>query len=265
MKILHIWDIGGDSYLLAKYQRKLGHQSDVIKNYGFDPYGHISFYGGNEFKTRIWVGEFYFYCLWKSRNYDLIHVHYLYKLIPLLRKFFPKKKIILHYHGSDCRYTPLAKRKKAEKMADVVLLSTPDLKEFVPEGLYVPNPIDTEHFKKKTPISDKAFTLLPPNHTFDLIKNHLTANNIDIEFEAIDTKTSTIQYRDMPKVMSKYGLYIDLKFTINQTLINSLSNTGRQALAGGLKVLNYNLKFLQGLPLEYEPENVAKNLESIYN
>ena len=96
MKILHVWDIGGDSYLLAKYQRKLGHDTSVIKRAGNDLYGLVKFYGGVEQKTKFWVGEFYLYALLKARNYDIIHVHFIYKLVPLLRLFYPKKKIILH-------------------------------------------------------------------------------------------------------------------------------------------------------------------------
>ena len=264
MKILHVWDIGGDSYIAAKYQQKLGHESDVIKNSGFNPYGLVEFYGGKEFNQRFWVGEFYTFSILKARKYDLIHVHCLYKMIPSLRRLYPKKKIILHYHGIDCRLTPPKKRVKAEAMADKILLSTPDLKEFVPDGVYVPNPIDVELFSNETPKSDKAFTSLVRHHSKDLIEKYLKVNNFDLEFDVINTNESPIRYEDMPNFMSNYGTYIDLKFTEYFTLIPALSNTGRQALAKGLKVLNYELKYLTGLPPEHRPENVVANLEKIY-
>ena len=53
MRILHIWDIGGDSYIAAKFQRILGHEVDVIKTSGFNPYGLVEFYHGVEFTPKI--------------------------------------------------------------------------------------------------------------------------------------------------------------------------------------------------------------------
>jgi len=264
LKILYIWDIGGDSYLAAKFQRKIGHEADVIKNSGYNPYGLVEFYGGKEFKTIFWVGEFYAYSILKAKRYDLIHVHCLYKMIPILRRLYPDKKIILHYHGTDCRVTPLDKRKKAEKMSDMVLLSTPDLKEYVPEGIYVPNPIDTELFKFKKSQSDNAFTILVRKNKVQLIQNYLKENNFMIDFKVHEAGLHPTPYSKMPELFHKYGIYIDLKFTCDKSIIPTLSNTGRQALSCGLKVLNHELKLLQGLPNEHYPENVAKKLEEIY-
>ena len=265
MKILHIWDIGGDSYIAAKFQRRLGHTVDVIKTSGFNPYGLVQFYNGKEFKPKIWVGEFYLYSILKSRKYDLIHVHALYKLVPLLRKFYPGKKIILHYHGSDCRVTPPNKRKKAENAADKLLLSTPDLKKFVPKGEFVPNPIDTKLFEYKKLSSIKAFTILVRDNQIDPIKNFLDKHNFDIKFDVIFSGKSPIPYQKMPNIFYKYGIYLDLKFSYDGKIIPAMSNTGRQALACGLKVLNHELKYIKGLSDEYKPENVVLTLEKIYS
>ncbi len=264
MKILHIWDIGGDSYLLAKYQKKLGHQTEVIKRAGYNPYGIVEFYGGIEQKTILSVGEFYLNAILKSRNFDIIHIHCIYKLVPILRRLYPKKKIILHYHGSDCRLTPLKKRLKAEHLSNRVLVSTPDLKKFVPEGTYIPNPIDTEHFKHKVSISKKAFTILVRENKLEDIKNFLLKNNYNIQFDVNYSKNSPILYRDMPKLFSKYGIYIDLKFSFDGKIIPAMSNTGRQALAQGLTVLNYELKLIDKFPNQFEPENVVSEMEKIY-
>jgi len=264
MRILHIWDIGGDSYLLAKYQKKIGHKTEVIKREGYNPYGIVEFYGGKEQKTILSVGEFYLNVLLKSRNFDIIHIHCIYKLVPFLRKFYPKKKIILHYHGSDCRMTPPQKRLKAEKMSNIVLLSTPDLKKYVPDGKYVPNPIDTEHFKQKTPKSTKAFTILVRENKLETIKNFLSKNNYDVEFDVVNADQSPIRYANMPNLFSQYGTYIDLKFSFDGKIIPAMSNTGRQALAQGLTVLNYELKLIDEFPSQFEPTNVVSVIEKIY-
>lgn len=34
MKILHVWDQAGVASILAKYQKKLGHDSEVIRREG---------------------------------------------------------------------------------------------------------------------------------------------------------------------------------------------------------------------------------------
>lgn len=264
MKILHIWDIGADSYLAAIYQRKLGHQSDVIKRAGFDPYGIAKFYGFKPIKSPHPL-FFYLSVISKSRSYDILHVHCIPRLVVLLRKFYPKKKILLHYHGSDVRYTPLRKRSKAEKLADIVLLSTPDLKEFAPDATYTPNPIDIEHFSHQTPTSTKAFTILQRGHPEEQTRKFLSKNNINLEFDVLDSKKNPIPYSKMPEVMSNYGIYIDITFRFNYTkLACTMGNLGRQALARGLTVLDYRLKYQKDLPPEHYPENVAKQLLIIY-
>lgn len=46
MKILHVWDQAGVSYVLAKYQRAIcGHDVEVLKRNGFDPFDIAGFYG----------------------------------------------------------------------------------------------------------------------------------------------------------------------------------------------------------------------------
>ncbi len=264
MKILHVWDIGADSYLAAIYQRKFGHVADVIKRAGFDPYGITEFYGFKNMKTPFPL-FFYLAMLRKAKSYDVMPVHFLPKAIPILKKLYPKKKILLHYHGSDVRYTPLEKRSKAEEMADIVLVSTPDLKEFVPNSTYIPNPIDIEHFSFVPPKSKKAFTILLRGHTEEVTRKFLANHGIDIEFDVLNSKENLIPYAEMPKVFSQYGTYIDLTFRYNFTkLAQTMGNLGRQALARGLTVLNYKLEYVRGLPEEHKPDNVAKKLLEIY-
>lgn len=262
LKILHVWDIGGDSYLAANFQRKLGHEVDVLKRYGFDPFGIADFYGYKQMKAKALL--YRLNILKKARNYDLIHVHCIYEYIPLLRKLYPKKKIILHYHGTDLRNANTKKREKSEKLSDAVLLSTHDLKEDAPDAIYVPNPIDVEHFKYNPPNTKKAFTILGHYH-IPLAKKYLLKNKLYLDFDILNRESCPIPYAEMPSVLCKYGTYIDLKFqTRNNELIRTISNLGRQALATGLTVLDYNLKYVKGLPAEHKPANAAKKLLDIY-
>ena len=59
---------------------------------------------------------------------------------------YPKKPIILHYHGSRIRGKAKERRKYYQK-ADSIIVSTSDLLETLPDATYIPNPVDTELFK----------------------------------------------------------------------------------------------------------------------
>jgi hypothetical protein len=92
---------------------------------------------------------------YKAKRYDVIHIHSLFKIIPELRKKYPDKKLILHYHGSEVRtkvgsLDPL--RLEAEDKSDIILVATPDLVNYLTNSnpKYIPNPVDTEHFFKKS-------------------------------------------------------------------------------------------------------------------
>ena len=50
-RILHIWDQASVSCVLAKYQRKIGHEVSVIKRDGFDKFGIMHFYNETILKT----------------------------------------------------------------------------------------------------------------------------------------------------------------------------------------------------------------------
>ena len=94
MKILHIWDVAGVAYVLAKYQRKDGHHVKVYMRKIFDLFEIGKFYD----EPQITCGAFRFIInsIFMARHYDIIHVH-SWKTVPLIKILF-RKKIILHYH-----------------------------------------------------------------------------------------------------------------------------------------------------------------------
>ena len=71
-------------------------------------------------------------------------------------------------------------------------------------------------------------------------------------------------YAEIPNLLKKYDIYVDIKI-VNDKIIESLSKTGLESLACGLKVLNYKLEYLDKLPQMHNPVNVVNQLESIYN
>jgi hypothetical protein len=263
-KILHVWDQAGVACVLAKYQQKLGHESKVIKRAGFDKMKIFSFYRGTEFKT-MFGSKFLKIAEKEAGKYDIIHVHDLFNLVPNLKKKYPNKKIILQYHGSRLRKTPQEKRSKDECFADKILVSTPDLKEFV-DSEYIPNPIDTEHFSIKKKIrNNKALCIMTESETKEEVSKFLKKYKIELNYDEISRKDNPVLYNDMPNFLSHYEYYIDLKIDELGNNRKFLSMTGLQALSLGVKVLNYNFKIINKLPEQHYPENVIEKLMKIYN
>ena len=81
------------------------------------------------------------------KPYDVFHLHSYRFLAKSLKQRNPTSKVILEYHGTDARGTPAGERFDDEQHCDLILISTPDLIEWVPNGLWLPLPIDTDHFK----------------------------------------------------------------------------------------------------------------------
>jgi len=95
-----------------------------------------------------------------DQDYDIIHGHYALTR-PVLKAFFKARAkripFIIHHHGSDIRRiddrgaVPILPHHRAicsavRRGADMALLSTPDLLEWV-NGFYIPNPVDLDRFK----------------------------------------------------------------------------------------------------------------------
>ena len=294
MKILHINDQAGVACILAKFQEKQGIESKVIAT--ADKYGIKEYYKNNV----IFVENenFYTASLKESATYDIIHIHSVDTLVyKLRRRYGNRKKIILHYHGTDLRgnykkninlasrVNRLGLRMKnkiwllrkgytgslqetMQQLADIVLVSTPDLLRLAKKSYYLPNPVDTELFNddisnhQKDPNYD-AITIKTEAIDIQKALNYIKDNNITYNIYIHDRTINPTPYRDMPDLLKRYNTYIDLKF-VNGKLLESASKTALESLACGLQVLNYQLKCTKKLPHEHEALNVVNNLFSLY-
>ncbi|GAG76366.1 unnamed protein product, partial [marine sediment metagenome] len=258
MKILHIWSCAGVSCLIAKYMdSRHDTQSDVIITEKWDKIG-LNDYRTTKIKSKPIFG---LKGLTMARGYDLIHVHYHSIFIPFLKTLYDKP-VIMHFHGSDVRENWEARLKRIKK-ADKILVSTPDLLTGAPlETSWIPNPVDTVKFEpmKCATYVDRALT---------------TSYGADEEAQAIadnyglrlDFIRDRIQHKRVPLLMSKYKFYIDVKRDFRDRLLyegSTLSKTGLEALAMGLKVVSKDLSIREGLPEIHQPENVADSLFTIY-
>lgn len=234
MKILHIWNQAGVASILAKYQRKLGHEAEVIKRGGFDCYGIEEFYGTTIYRCR--ASKWYYYAVKKCREFDIIHVHSLSGLVPFIRK--PK---VLHFHGDDLRQAGFWRSIRnyiARKLVDRVLVATPDLLSVLADAEWLRNPVDMEHcYPRKTPVE------LSPLPKYSVEKGRYE---------------NVIPYSKLPVYLSQQKRIVQAK--INR----SLSKLSLDALACGVDVVWNGLLIKGVLPDIHRAENVAKRTIRIY-
>jgi len=257
VKVLHIWNPAGVASTLAKYQyRLLNWKTWVITRKYYDKFG-LTIYGEAidcsyfSFKIRALI---------KALSFDIIHVHAFDEIISLLKKLYPHKKIIIHYHGSDIR-GKWKVRKRFWKKADLILVSTPDLLQGAPENaIYLPNPVDTELFKPLPKLREIGTALYLVKHQKgeDLNWPIEVAKKMQLKLTVRDRVKEPIPYGQMPNYLNTFEYYIDRNY------IKSLSKTALEALACGCKVVRWDEEIVQGLPDGNRPENVVVKLKQIY-
>lgn len=228
LRVLHVWDQAGVASILAKYQKRLGHDAEVIKREGFDKFGIDKFYG-----TTIYSGSsigFYRYALKRSKAFDIIHIHSQVKIIPFLTK-----PTVLHFHGSDLRQAGLfgsVENWVAKKLADKVLVSTPDLLSKLPNVEWLPNPVDTDLF-------------------------HPNVEKQCVEENIFYSETTPCRYEYMPSYLHNKKIHVETKKW-------SLRKTSLEALACGIPVNWNGLIINSPLPEQHKPEVVAARSIEIY-
>jgi hypothetical protein len=293
--VLHIWDQAGVAFILAKFQQINGNESKVIRVKNADKYGIDEFY--KEYGLFVAPEELVNRSIEEARRANVIHIHSLPEMVINIRNTYKDSKvIILHYHGTDIRGSEdnsrifnlrnilrlknivrkIRNRRlhiKAQRLADRVIVSTPDLIQLVKGSIFLPNPIDTNHFNKKlikersNDASDDVYKGILVNSevtNINLAINYCKQKNINFNIDIHDRTKNPICYKDIPNFLKKYNVYIDLRF-VNEKLLKNLSKTALEALACGLRVINYNLEYVDNLPSEHYPTNVITMLSSIYS
>lgn len=182
-------------------------------------------------------------------EYDLVHGHYaLTKAVIQAHRRARKNDIpfVLHHHGSDVRSITAHGAKKLplhhrwisgrmRKKSDLVLLSTPDLTDWA-NGLYIPNPVDTELFrpidKEKTgkTLLMGRFTktsgikkIIDPKQKYDCINW-----GDDIDFPNNVNELPFTPHDELPQVLNRYEKMIG-------PLVDPVSLARLEAMACGLK------------------------------
>lgn len=275
MKILHVHTQAGVAQVLAKSLNKLGHQSRVYHHYnnevGFkfnDIYGDVvdlNYRNYNKYIGRWHVGDLVWRLdvLRKARKYDIIHIHDQDHLVPILKRFYKKKPIVLTYHGTKIR-NRWPEREKFWIEADMISVVSPGLiEEKTPfSAIHIPNPVDTEHFNRLNPIIPNTALYL---YKHDLYEESLErvkeiAKKMGLLLIIIDRRKNIIPYPIMPRYLELFEYLFDIHQAkdfgyIIKGLINLI---GYNALAMGCKVIDSEGKILSDLPEEMKSENIAK-------
>jgi hypothetical protein len=304
LKVLHIHDQAGVACILAKYQRMNGIQSKVVSANKNDKYGILTFY--KDYVELVDRSNFAESCLSEAKNADVIHIHSAEQLVIKIRKAYGNsKKIVLHYHGTDIRglkikdkpnsstiqntitktkslaakvknrirlmhmgyYSSL--RKESQKLANEILVSTPDLLLLLPHAKYLPNPVDVDHFSQDDAIHNNenrknALLIKTEIGNSEKVLEYCKKNNIDLKIDVFDRTNSPLLYEEIPNFLKKYNIYIDIRI-VNDKILENFSKTALESLACGLKVLNYKLEYIDKLPAIHNPVSVVNQLDNIYN
>jgi glycosyltransferase involved in cell wall biosynthesis len=231
MRILHgPHDYGGQGSKISRAQRKLGHRSDFAvfrSSYLRFPVDFVlrDEKGGWSRTKKL------FFLLKCLQDYDIFHFHSEsifateFKDIPLLKKL--GKKVIFHFHGSEIRVKKMHPR---IKFADAHLVSTPDLLEYVPDGIWIPQPIDLNYWK---PLSiekkERAVIIIhAPSHRkkkgTDLIIStieELRREGYPVELSLIEGKS----YESLKSYYQKGDIFMD------QIIIGAYGNFAVEGMA----------------------------------
>lgn len=285
-KVIHIWDICGIGGLLSRYlDRHYDYESIAVARASHDPFLHardkaIVWKHG----AKVWLAR----CLWKARNYDIIHIHSGIQWIPIFKQAYKdSKKIVIHLHGTKVR----GRWDEYDlSMADMILVSTKDLLDGAPdEALWLPNPVDEEAIEiVKNSISHwpripGAFHV----DRFAVDKAQEYADKYGLELVVFDREKTPLEHKsflekmgrheyfinvERPRFLQKiaeHDFYVDVKrdfpgYPHEDKIIPAFSLTGLEALALGCKVIDWNGFIHEDLPDEHRSENVAKLLNEFY-
>lgn len=267
IKILHVWDMAGVAHNISKY---LPYEFDShvvyrkkMRKYGFDSPNSI-FLEGSTLNFYLWV-------LAHARKYDIIHIHTINKIVIPLRILYPRKKIIMTYHGTELRLLGWKKSKKYVRYLDKVTVSTPDL---LPEDdigydvQYVENMVDIDNFKEKNIGKTKtALYIIAYQSKEELIIRKRVEELVkrdELQLTIIDRNVKMTKYTEMANLLKNYEYYMDIKMEQGfDDYIKSLSLTALQFLYMGGKVY-FQDQIITSFPNEYHPQIVIKKWINIY-
>lgn len=258
MKILYVWNTCGIGSTLAKFHKINGNEAKVLKCKGYDDHLDVG-----EFKD-IRKSIFVHYALAEARKYDLIVVVAADKMVPRLKRLYPKKEVRLIYCGSDIR-ARWEEKSQYWKYADKIYLihrdTLPEI--YVPQAEYLPTPVDVEYLKKSKSYTPNTglFTKMEygdQGEAFDLASKISTREGINLTIR--DRGSGYMKYSEYIDYLRNFEHYFNIKKYPKNGLMEELDLGGLEALAIGAKVFQ-NDQVYKGLPKGHNAKKVANKIE----
>lgn len=165
---------------------------------------------------------------------------------------------------------------KVQSLSDLIIVSTPDLLQYVStrrgiKKIYLPNPVDSDLFNPSIipsvnsddSLRAEAVTMDTEVTNMPWVHNYLKINNINFDIDVYDRIKYPLMYTELPGFLKRYKIYVDIRY-VDGKILHNLSKTGLEALACGLDVLDFDLKFRHGLPIEHCPLTAVSKLSEEY-
>lgn len=267
---MHIQSVAGVSPIILRNCRPHGYTGQVITRSVFNLYGINEHYGCTV--TDRPAHEFLHIVNMMAYKHGILHVHADYGLLPALRRQWPDKIIILHYHGVELTNCPDDDfRLQCAGFADAVAYSTLDMKDAVAGDpvpqVHIPNTVDLDLFRPvrggdKDP---KALFVTSKEDDLDAIKEYL-ARHCPWEYHIHDRGRDPIQYTMMPEFLSRYSRYINCRIVRGKKYrMIEMPITPMQAVACGLEIWDaWTGKVIKELPQDRTPGVQGRIVSELY-
>ncbi|MHA2142574.1 MAG: glycosyltransferase [Candidatus Thorarchaeota archaeon] len=265
MRILHLWNVACVGHSLTKYQNRLGHEAllvDCIRT----PVRRILYSGLDEpfYKKVVRIKDMFEFLITRAANYDIIHLHSQDAFLDRIIKSCPKKPIILTYHGTDIRHR-WAEKEPQHQLADLVTVATEDLlKGASKEVIHIPNPVDTELFRREVDYFPGAalhvWQRTKSEIAFRKAKEEASKRNLILRVQ--ERNETVFPYITYPRILELFEYIIDIKESRGQ-IIPAFSLTGLQSLALGSKVIHMG-QVHKAFPEKHNPLKIAETWIKLY-
>ena len=247
--------MAGIGEMLSHESNKLGHRSIVIQKRDLDPFGFGDYYGNTVYIDAL---DKYVELLNDgSKNADIVIVHDWIEFLDEIEC----PNIFVYFHGSKLRALPPEHLVEIEKRVKGIILSTPDLLQYCPNGFVLPQCVDLELFYNYNQDRNVEQVTINRKYQQDIIEPIIKEKYPNCKYVARST-TMPIPYDRMPDFLNTVKVYIDWKFDYSKPIpktVDAYSTTALQALACGCKVYNYmDKKLSKTLLTKHDSKKVTK-------
>ena len=176
--------------------------------------------------------------------YGVIYVHSLDVVVPVIRKLYPWKRVVFHYHGSD-----IGAGVRRRGGTGLRRMSWPCPLRIILEGT---PPMQRTYLTPWTPISSErplqgepgiAIYVYDPGQPIHIrFEMAVATAALGLELHVHDKRIRPVKHVDMPSLLCRFEYFIDRRVAL------SLSRTALGALACGVKVVRWDSKVVVGLP-----------------